>query len=197
MEKIIIFLKQFGWLVVLGVVGIIILIYGLWGELWPEKATVDIVKANVADRASDLIVIDVAGAVQKPGLYKLPSGSRIGDALVTAQGLSASADRDWVSKNVNLAEVVKDGGKVYVPSKTERETPPQSSGKGTALGVMSTKVNINTASQSELDNLAGIGEVRAQTIIASRPYGNLEELVSKAKIPQSVYDKIKDQVSIY
>ena len=50
---------------------------------------------------------------------------------------------------------------------------------------------------AELDKLTGIGEVRAQAIVANRPYGSTEELVSKAKIPESVYEKIKDQVSVY
>lgn len=192
--------KQYGVLILAGAVGIGVLGYGLWGEIMPEQAKVEIIKSQIPNSQilksgeREQIVVDIAGAVEKPGLYKLPGGSRIGDGLVMAGGLSGQADREWVAKTINLAEVVKDGGKIYIP--VYKETPSQSNGKGVSLGEQGT-VNINTASLGELDTLTGIGEARAQTIIASRPYGSLEELVSKAKIPQSVYDKIKDNISIY
>lgn len=200
MEKIIQFLKQYGVLVVIGFVGVGVLIYGVYLEVSAEKPVVEIVKGDLPSRPGlegAQVTVDVAGAVEKPGLYKLTSGSRIGDALVMAGGLSASADREWVARSINLAEVLKDGGKVYVPEKSERETPSQNNGKGVTLGAMNIKVNINTASMSELDGLTGIGEARARLIMDNRPYSQIEELVSKAKIPQSVYEKIKDSVSIY
>lgn len=196
MEKIIQFLKQYGILVGMGIVGILILIYGVYGEVSAEKPVVEIVRGEGKSEKGELveIMVDVAGAVEKPGLYKLTSGSRIGDALVMAGGFSAAADREWVAKSINLAEVLKDGGKVYIPVKQEitplnQKTikPLESQGK----------VNINTASMSELDGLTGIGEARARLIMDNRPYGNIDELVSKAKIPQSVYEAIKDSVSIY
>ncbi len=197
-ERISIFLREFWWIGVLGIVGGGILLYGLWGVVGSEAATVEIVKNP--DLGSSLgsvgeIVVDVAGAVEKPGVYKLPQGSRIGDALVAAGGLSENADREWVAKTLNLASEVKDGGKVYIPVKnTERETPSQSIGKGVTLG---STVNINTASVGELDALAGIGEVRAQAIVENRPYSSTEQIVAKAKVPESVYETIKDSLSIY
>lgn len=199
MEKISLFLRQFGIVVLVGAIGIGVLIAGLWGEMGGERARVEIISGeqHTANSVQQLqIVVDVAGAVEKPGVYKLPSGSRIGDALVMAGGLSASADREWVAKSINLAEIVKDGGKIYIPEKgtTERETPSLRNGKGVTLG---NKVNINMASTGELYALPGIGEARAKIIIENRPYGSISELLSKAKIPQGVYDKIKDLVGIY
>ena len=195
----------------MGVVGLGILIFGLWGVVGGEGAKVEIIKGGSQparsylvgsekdlqpSRSDLLITVDVAGEVEKPGVYKLPSGSRIGDALVIAGGLGVKADREWVSKTINLAEVMKDGGKVYIPNINIKNNPAIS-GRENPAPTKNAKININLASESELDSLVGIGAVRAQTIIASRPYGNLEELVSKAKIPQSVYDKIKDSISIY
>ena len=121
MEKIIFFLKQYGILLALGIAGILILIYGVYGEVSAEKPVVEIIKGEPArsDLVGEQVMVDVAGAVEKPGLYKLTSGSRIGDALVMAGGLSAAADREWVAKSINLAEVLKDGGKVYIPVKQE------------------------------------------------------------------------------
>ncbi len=188
-------LKQYGLLAGVGVVGLGLLGYGLWGEIMPEKSTVEIIKESENQSTKGEIVVDVAGAVEKTGVYKLPSGARIGDAIVMAGGLAADADREWVAQTLNLAKEIKDQEKIYIPS-IARVDPLQS--EGSTLGLQkSGKININTASLGELDQLPGIGEVRAQAIIANRPYGSTEELVSKAKIPQSVYDKIKDSLSIY
>lgn len=193
------FAREFGVLILVGVVGVGVLLYGLWGVMGGEKATVEIIKSeNSEDRiensGTSQVVVDVAGAVEKPGVYKLPSRSRIGDVLVLAGGLSSNADREWVAKTVNLAKEIKDEEKIYIPSVLYKDDPSQMQSKGSSLG---NKTNINTASVGELDKLAGIGEVRAQAIIAGRPYGSTEELVSRAGIPQSVYEKIKDQISVY
>jgi competence protein ComEA len=185
-------------LILVGVVGLGVLIYGMWGQLVPERASVEIVKTGSQSSEHSLaqgseLVVDVAGAVERPGVYKLPKGSRIGDALVLAGGLSAKADREWVASTLNLASEIKDGQKVYIPRQSENSENQKTRVSENQSG----KVNINTAGAGELDTLAGIGEVRAQMIIGNRPYGSIEELVSKAKIPQSIYEKIKDSISIY
>ena len=126
----------------------------------------------------------------------------MGEALEAAGGLIDEADTDWVSKNLNLAEKLKDGAKVYVPfinqsrsgGGVQGESLDSSSGGG---GSVISKVNVNTASVSELDKLAGIGQSRASAIIENRPYSSVDELVDKAGIPKSVLDKIREQVSVY
>ena len=195
--------KQNGIVLGIGVVGLGMLIYGLWGQLMPEQASVEIVRGGASNignnnivMSESQVVVDVAGAVEKPGVYKLPVDSRIGDALVMAGGLAGEADREWVAATLNLAEPVKDGGKVYIPYRDEKRNIGNSNTL-IAEKQKNGKVNINTASEGELDTLVGIGEVRAQAIIANRPYGDIEELVSKAKIPQSVYEKIRDNISVY
>jgi competence protein ComEA len=194
-ERINFFLKEFGVLLVIALVGVGVLVYGLWGELGSEKATVEIIKGDKNENDQQSIYVDVAGAVEKPGVYQLPSGSRIGDALVMGGGLSSNADREWVAKTINLAQPVEDGEKIYIPTKSaEGAILVQDMTKGVAQGG---KVNINTASLSELDSLEGIGEVRAKTILDNRSYSKIDDLVSKAKIPESVYEKIKDKITIY
>ncbi len=185
-------LSEYGLFILLGGVGAFILLYGLWSVMMPTPAVVEIVKGQESQVYGELVV-DVAGQVEKPGVYKLPSGSRIGDAIVLAGGLSADADREWVSKTLNMAQEVKDGEKVYIPGQSDNPVSQSGGGSATQSGL----VNINTASASELDNLEGIGEVRAQAIIANRPYASTGEIVEKAKVPQSVYDKIKDRLSVY
>lgn len=196
MEKISLIIKEFGIFVLIGVVGIGLIVYALWSQLKPEEARVEIVKNQdlASSNQSGQVVVDLAGAVEKPGVYKMPPGSRIGDVLVAGGGLASTADREWVAKTLNLAEEVKDGQKVYIP---EKQTTKSANQNITELPKASGKVNINTASLTELDNLEGIGEVRARLIMDNRPYGKIEELMSKAKIAETVYEKIKDKITIY
>lgn len=150
------------------------------------------------------LVVEISGSVEKPGVYKLQNGSRIDDLLIVAGGLSATADRDWVNKNINRASKLLDGQKIYIFSQSEIESARKTGNSldqkvlGNITGSEpSMLVNINTASQSDLEKLVGIGPVYAQKIIEQRPYSNLEELVSKGAISQKVFDKIKNEISIY
>ena len=159
-----------------------------------SKPTVEIIPVQEAEPSGTLeIVVDVAGAVEKPGLYRLPREARGNDALVAAGGFSADADRNWVEKYINLAQLLSDGIKLYIPTVSEdlsAETlgsnNPADAG-GAVIGYQTQTINVNTASLAELDSLWGIGEKRAQAIIDNRPYGNLSELTSKAGIPNKLF----------
>lgn len=191
--------RQWGVIICLGLVGMGLVGYGVWDQVKPREVKVEIIKEKGESekvKVNGEVVVDVAGAVEKPGVYKLPSNSRIGDALVLAGGLSANADRSWVSATLNLAEKLEDGEKIFIPRRDEN------SNIGSSNIVISERqrdgrININTASISELDSLEGIGAARAQAIIENRPYSKIEELVAKAKIPQSVYEKISTSISVY
>lgn len=149
------------------------------------------------------ITIDVEGAVINPGVYELPDGSRVSDALATVGGLGKNADEGWVAKNLNKAAKLVDGGKIYIPSVNETEGKiqnpkskvPNSQGEK-LLGVTTEQVNINTASQLELESLPGVGPVTAQKIIGARPYQTIEELKSKKAVGNALYEKIKDMISL-
>ena len=191
--------RKWGVIAIFGVVGFGLVTYGIWGQIKPSEVKVEIIKEKDEVQKVKIggeIVVDVAGAVEKPGVYKIPSNSRIGDALVLAGGLAASADREWVAANLNLAQKLEDGEKIFIPDKSANQqvsdSEVQSAGKS-----VSTKININTASVGELDALNGIGESRAKAIVANRPYSKTEEIVIKAKIPQSVYEKISSNISVY
>lgn len=193
-------LRRYGLFIFLGLLGCSLLLYGLWPYVVPAPTTVEIVKNGQWSmdygQREQAIVADVAGAVEKPGVYTLPSGSRVGDALVAAGGLAASADRVWVAQMLNLAAPIKDGEKVYIPEKSDNQKTQSGQSVG-GTESRNTKINVNTASASELDALPGIGAVRAEAIIAARPYQDLHDLVTKAKIPESVYAQIKDAISLY
>jgi len=146
------------------------------------------------------IYVDVGGAVIKPGLYKLTGVARVNDALVAAEGLSEKADRDWLAQNMNLAAKLEDGVKIYIPFKgvTEAVSQPTGVSSGEVAGTSITgKINVNTASSSQLDTLWGVGPVTAEKIISGRPYASVEELKSKKVLKSNVYERIKDEVSVY
>jgi len=162
--------------------------FSLGGQSSPS---IEIISSQAQSKTS-LIWVDLEGAVEKPGVYQLAGQSRLNDLLIRAGGLSAAADRAWVAKNINLAQKLVDGVKIYIPSR--REGQSRSVG---ASAKIANRINLNTASAAQLDSLWGIGEKRAQNIIAHRPYQTIEELTTKAGIPGNILERIKDKITIY
>lgn len=148
------------------------------------------------------IVVEISGAVEKEGVYKMKNGERVEDLLIISGGLSSDADRDWVTKNINRASKLFDGQKIYIYHSGDTSARQTVGIKvdQPVLGLESQNnenlVNINTASQSELEKLVGIGPVYAQKITEHRPYSSLEELVTKGAISQKVLEKIKTSISL-
>jgi competence protein ComEA len=189
--------------IVLGIGGLIFFIYGMSAFSGPKQdkpdilfeAASDVNEKAVAGSSSKVkeIVVDVAGAVIKPGVYKLKADSRVQDALVAAGGMSEDADREKVEKTLNLAQKLTDGIKLYIPSVGEADQPSATSGGGEAGSGI---VSINNATQGQLEDLPGIGAVTAEKIIDNRPYGSLQELVDKKAVGASVFEKIKEKISL-
>ena len=143
------------------------------------------------------IKVDIAGSVKKPDVYQLADGSRIEDAIDAAGGLSAKADKDWISKNLNLAQVIGDGTKIYIPRVDEFVVSSNTSGSslGSTTNILG-KVNINSASSSDLDTIPRIGPVTAQKIIDGRPYSSVEDLINNKVLGPKTYEGLKDLVSV-
>ena len=189
------------------IVGLTLTACGLFfskSGLLSSPTKVEVLQATTSGQISGEITVEIAGEVLSPGVYKLPRESRVDDLLVAAGGFSADADRGWTDKYLNRAAKLTDGQKVYIPPANQQidESSAKSSGgyKTVSSDFSSDRnnlVNINTASSAELDSLPGIGPVYAQNIIEHRPYSTSEELVSKVAIKQSLYDKIKDKISVY
>lgn len=159
---------------------------------------------NLSTSPSKEIILEISGAVEKPGVYKLKEGDRIEDLLIASGGISADADRQWMEKYINRAAKLIDGQKLYIVKVGDQSPEATAKNNGSikldqgVLGANSSGLmNINAASLSELDTLPGIGQVYGQSIIDHRPYSSIEELLSKGALKQSVYDKVKDKVSIY
>ena len=144
----------------------------------------------------DLITVDVKGAVKSPGIYDLPIGSRVNDAVQKAGGLTEQAD----SKALNLAQKVSDEALVYVPTKGE-EAASQQTGSGAASSTSKEKkVNLNKASMEELKQVKGLGGKRAQDIIDHREsngkFKSVDELKKVSGIGAKTIEKLKDYVTV-
>ncbi|OGG03733.1 hypothetical protein A2W14_05085 [Candidatus Gottesmanbacteria bacterium RBG_16_37_8] len=145
------------------------------------------------------IKVDVEGSVNKPGVYEFDEEERVSDAIESAGGLTEKADLTWMEKNLNKAAKLIDGGKIYIPAKGEsgiQSSVVSSQKSGNVIGVTTGLININSASQTELEILPGVGPVTAGKIIDGRPYGAIEELKTKKIVGNSLYDKIKEKLTI-
>ena len=142
----------------------------------------------------DLITVDVKGAVKSPGIYDLPVGSRINDAVQKAGGLTDNAD----SKSINLAQRISDEALVYVPSKEEATS--QEAHSNASNTKENKKVNLNKASLEELKQVKGLGGKRAQDIIDHREsngkFKSVDELKKVSGIGAKTIEKLKEYVTV-
>jgi len=146
---------------------------------------------NLAETpAASEIQVYVAGAVNRPGVYYLNDGDRWIDAVEAAGGPTVEADVEAV----NLALRLHDEDQVLVPRLGEQAV------LASAQAPQNELVDINSASTAVLDSLPGIGEVRSQNIVDSRqrdgPFSRIEELVERKLIPQSVFDQIRELITV-
>ena len=142
----------------------------------------------------DLITVDVKGAVKAPGIYDLPVGSRINDAVQKAGGLTDNAD----SKSINLAQKISDEALVYVP--TKEEAISQDTHSNASNTKENKKVNLNKASLEELKQVKGLGAKRAQDIIDHREsngkFKSVDELKKVSGIGAKTIEKLKEYVTV-
>ena len=137
------------------------------------------------------IRVHVTGAVQRPGVVPLRSGDRLADALAAAGGAAANADID----ELNLARRLRDGEQVVIPEKARRTAaaPVQTQAPGARL-------DLNRASEAQLDALPGIGGTYARRIVDSRavdgPFKKTDDLVERRIVPRATFDKVRDLVMV-
>lgn len=139
------------------------------------------------------LLVHVSGMVASPGVYELRDGSRVKDAIDAAGGAVEGGDLDAL----NLAALLSDGLKIYVPKKGEA---PSGSSEGSGVEDPSGKVNLNSATKSQLEELPGIGPVLAERIIAYRQkkgrFTSVRQLLEVEGIGPKKYESLKDLVSV-
>jgi competence protein ComEA len=153
--------------------------------------------APTASEAAPPLIVHVAGWVAEPGVYELPEGSRVIDAIEAAGGAKRGAELAVL----NLAAPLTDGQQVLVPRASDVEQPPGTAApSGTAPPGGATLVNVNVASAEELETLPGIGEVLAATIVQYReehgPFTSVDQLMDVSGIGEVTLEEIRDLVTI-
>lgn len=178
--------------VVVGVLLGVILLEALWLTLRvPPGEPIRIVTVTPA-----ALQVHVTGAVARPGVYALPPGSRVQDALQAAGGPTEDADLE----RLNLARRLQDGEQVRVPRRSTPQ-PPALAGTATpAASPEALKININTATAQELEALPGIGPTLAQRIVAYReangPFTSIEQLLEVKGIGPVLLEKIRPYIFV-
>lgn len=148
------------------------------------------------------IIIDVAGAVEKPSVVDLPIGSRVYEAINLAGGFTKDAD----TKYINLAKVLVDGEKLYIPTQEELKSAEgiaSNVGNQNILNYSNTQpslININTADSNTLQKLTGVGPSTAEKIINYRlengNFKNIEDLKNVSGIGDKTFEKLKNKITV-
>lgn len=194
---------------------ILVIIYYFFTNL-RDDSTIEyenLVVENFTENSLDIseeslpIIVYITGEVISPGIVHLNPGDRIQDAINLANGLTENADLS----NINLAYILSDGQKIYIPNKNEHlDLPTISNDDGVAIVSDSSssglydestlKVNINSATQTQLEELPGIGSSTALKIIEYRnkngKFKSIEDLKNISGIGDAKFNKIKDYISI-
>ena len=162
----------------------------------PDKAKAD----PGGEEKEGSIWVYVCGEVASPGVYELQEGDRITHAIEAAGGLTEAAGQVYLNQAAHLT----DGQRIYVPSREEEQTLKEEgspsdmadAGMGKDTGI----INLNTATKAELLSLSGIGESRAEAIIAYREtnggFRKIEDLKKVDGIKEGIFQKIREQITV-
>ena len=147
------------------------------------------------------LVVDVGGAVRRPGLYRLPAGARVADAIEAAGGYGAGVDAAAVDAQLNLAAPLTDGEQVRVPVRGEAPSAGSGSDSGSGggpAGAGGGPIDVNTASAEALDTLPGVGPATAAKIIAAReeqPFASVDDLLARKVVGPATLEKLRPLIT--
>ena len=158
---------------------------------------------DVTDKSEAPLLVYVCGEVASPGVYELPAGARVCDAVDAAGGFTRKASRDYW----NLAEALTDGQMISFPTEEEAaerrkyDTDGNTSADTTfADPETDGKVNINTADVNQLQQLSGIGQTRAEAIVAYRnehgAFARVEDIMKVSGIKNALFEKMRDDITV-
>lgn len=139
--------------------------------------------ASSPEASAAAILVEVSGAVKKPGVFAVPEKGRVQDALQLAGGFLPDADLSYIHQQVQLAAYVRDQQKIYIPFNGERAVEKSS----TTTQNLQNRSNVT---KDELMSINGIGEVRANQITAAAPFSSIDDLIERTKIPATLADAV-------
>jgi competence protein ComEA len=165
----------------------------------------DPVTGAVADPAAgggatdQVIVVEIVGAVPHPGVYRLPAGARVGDLVAVAGGYGGRVDTARAERELNQAARLQDGDQIRVPARGEPEQSQATGGGPAAAAPDQGLIDLNSATDAELDALPGIGPVTVAKIVAAReeaPFTTIEDLRTRGLVGQKTFDNIRGSLVV-
>jgi competence protein ComEA len=195
------------WLMFSGPSGSAVAVNAAHGAISLESDAPSAAPSGSAGASTDpqRVVVEINGAVPRPGIYRVAPGARVGEVIAAAGGYGGRVDA-LAAEALNLAEKVQDGQQIHVPARGERATGADPAGQSTtgasngdAGKQPAGRINVNTASSSELDALPGIGPATAAKIVAARseqPFASVDDLRERKVVGASTLEKIRDLVVV-
>ena len=191
-------LAALGAAILVGGLALVIAIGGPSGFAAGPEASGLAAESGVADGTTGMVVVDVVGAVVTPGVYRLAAGSRVGDAIQAAGGFGPRVDAARAAAGLNLAATVADGQQIRVPSRDEPAAVGAGSGDASG-GSSAARIDLNAATQAELESLPGIGPVTAGKILEARsqaPFRTIDDLRERGLVGQKTFDSIRALITV-
>jgi len=165
----------------------------------PDRSTGPTDRPAGSSPAGRVLVVEIVGAVDHPGVFHLSTEARVGDLVAAAGGYGPRVDTERAGRELNLAAPLRDGDQIRVPSRDDVAGPTANAGGG-SIATGAGQLDLNAATAAQLDALPGIGPVTAAKIIASRDeqaFAAVDDLRTRKLVGDKTFGQLKDLLTVH